>query len=185
MESECVLGKNETTQKTDRLAIIFLSFFIYSVAGYIYETVLEVLWYRTGFTNRGFMFGPYLPIYGTGAIIILAIFTTWRRKVSVWRIFGSFVGIFLLTTVVELIGSYIMEAVTGEFIWDYSQYAFNFQGRIAPNPSLRFAIGGTFLLYMVHPPFEHSAEKYPKAFRIAAAVIAAVMLVDLIVSLMK
>ena len=104
---------------------------------------------------------------------------------GVWRIFGSLVGIFLLTTVVELIGSYIMEAATGEFIWDYSQYAFNFQGRIAPNPSLRFAIGGTFLLYMVHPPFEHSAEKYPKAFRIAAAVIAAVMLADLIVSLMK
>lgn len=117
---EEVLGKEQSSlfQAIDILTKVFLSFFIYSVAGYIYETVLEVLWYRTGFTNRGFMFGPYLPIYGTGAIIILAVFSKWRRKVSFLRIVGSFVGIFLMTTVVELIGSYIMEAITGEFIWE-------------------------------------------------------------------
>lgn len=185
MDDSFVKEQGQLQQTIDFLTKIFLSFFIYSVVGYIYETVLEVLWYRTGFTNRGFMFGPYLPIYGTGAIIILAVFSKWRRKVSPMRIVGSFIGIFFMTTLVELIGSYIMEAVTGGFIWDYSQFAFNFQGRIAPNPSMRFAIGGTFLLYGVHPPFERSVDKYPRVYRIMALVVGFIMLGDLIVSLMK
>ena len=177
--------KVKSEQIIDLLVKIFLSFVIYSFFGYIYEIILEVLYRPTAISDRGFLFGPYLPIYGTGAIIILSIFSKWRRKVTPARIVGSFVGIFLMTTVVELIGSYIMEAVTGGFMWDYSQCAFNYQGRIALEPSMRFAIGGTFLLYLVQPPFERAADKHPKVFRVVALVIAIIMLTDLIFSLMK
>ena len=176
--------KVKSEQVIHLLVKIFLSFVLYSVIGYMYEMVLEVLYRPTAITDRGFLFGPYLPIYGTGAIIILVIFSKWRRKVTPVRIIGSFVGILLMTTVIELIGSYIMEAVTGGFMWDYSQLAFHYQGRIALEPSIRFAIGGTFLLYVVQPPFERSADKYPKVFRIAALLIAIIMLIDLLFSLM-
>lgn len=168
----------------DLLVKIFLSFVLYSVIGYIYEMVLEVLYRPSAITDRGFLFGPYLPIYGTGAIIILAIFSKWRRKVTPLRIILSFVGVLVLTTVVELIGSYLMEALTGGFMWDYSQLAFNYEGRIALESSMRFAIGGTFLMYVVQPPFERSVDKHPKVFRIAALLIAIIMITDLIFSLM-
>ena len=44
-----------------------------------------------------------------------------------------------------------MEALTGSWAWDYTRFAFDFQGRIAPNPSLRFGLGGLVLLYLVWP----------------------------------
>ena len=65
-----------------------------------------------------------------------------------------FAAIVVITTVVELIGSYIMEWTTGGWLWDYHRFAFNFQGRIALNPSLRFGVGGMILLYGFQPLLE-------------------------------
>ena len=52
-------------------------------------------------------------------------------------------------TVVELAGSYIMEFTKGSWDWNYERFAFNFQGRIALNPSIRFGIGATVFLYII------------------------------------
>ena len=64
---------------------------------------------------------------------------------------------------VELIGSYIMEWTTGGWLWDYHRFAFNFQGRIALNPSLRFGVGGMILLYGLQPLLERLANRLPPA----------------------
>ena len=74
-----------------------------------------------------------------------------------------FVAIVVITTVVELIGSYIMEWTTGGWLWDYHRFAFNFQGRIALNPSLRFGVGGMILLYGLQPLLERLANRLPPA----------------------
>ena len=65
-----------------------------------------------------------------------------------------FLGIVALTTGLELLTSYIMEWTTGGWLWDYDRFAWNFQGRIALNPSIRFGIGGMFFLYCVQPLLE-------------------------------
>ena len=69
-----------------------------------------------------------------------------KTSMYLWKIpFTSvlvFAEIVVITTVIELITSYIMEWTTGSWLWDYTRFTPNFQGRIALNPSLRFGVGG-------------------------------------------
>lgn len=136
----------------------FLYFMMYSILGWIYEVFLEVVVYRWGFSNRGVLFGPYCVVYGFGALILVALL--WRLKnkdIRVGRVKVTpvlvFLGIVLITTAVELAASYIMEFTAGEWLWDYTRFSWNFQGRIALNPSLRFGIGGMVFLYLLQPLF--------------------------------
>ena len=59
----------------------------------------------------------------------------------------------MITTVVELAASYLMEWLYGSWMWDYTRFSFNFEGRIALNPSIRFGIGGMVFLYLLQPLF--------------------------------
>ena len=166
------------------LARYFLFFVLYSLIGWLYEVFLEVVVYRWGFSNRGVLFGPYCVIYGVGALAILFAFGRLKRtpirigKVSITPVL-VFLGIVVLTTVLELLGSYIMEAIQGSWLWDYRRYAFNFQGRIALNPSIRFGIGGMVFLYLLQPLFEKLADHLPRQSLIfLSCLLAVLMLAD-------
>lgn len=142
----------------------FLYFMFYSVIGWIYEVFLEVVVYRWGYSDRGVLIGPYCIVYGFGAVILLlALSGLMKKKIKLGPVNVTpllvFVGIVLITTVIELIASYIMEFTAGEWMWDYTRFAFNFQGRIAPNPSIRFGIGGMVILYLLHPLARRFTEK--------------------------
>ena len=162
----------------------FFYFMLYSMIGWIYEVFLEVVVYRWGFSNRGVLFGPYCVIYGFGALIL--IFTLGglqKKKIYLGKILVTpllvFVGIVVITTVVELIGSYIMEFTSGGWMWDYTRFAFNFQGRIALNPSIRFGIGGMIFLYVLQPLFVRLTKKIPeKAFSVLTGVLAVLFIID-------
>lgn len=129
---------------------IFLAFLVYAVLGWCYEVFLEVAVYRWGFSNRGFLFGPYCPVYGFGALLLLPL----REKRRWYSPFLVFLGTMLLATGLELLTSYAMEALLGHWQWDYTKYGIQFDGRIALNPSVRFGLGGLFFLYGVQPVLE-------------------------------
>lgn len=159
-------------------------FFLYSVLGWIYEVVLEVFIYRWGFSNRGALFGPYCVIYGFGALIFLILLKDLKsRRIGTKKLNLTpllvFFAIIFIATVVELIGSYIMEATQGGWMWDYSDYFANFQGRIALNPSIRFGIGGMVILYLLQPLFEKGVKKLSrKTVILTGGIIGAILLVD-------
>lgn len=131
-------------------------FFFYAILGWIYETILEVFIYKAGFSNRGVLFGPYLPVYGVGALLFL--FTSYpliKKKEKKWPYIPLiFVTTALSATLVELITSYLCEWTIGYIPWDYSRYAITFDNRIALNTSLRFGLGGVLFLYICQPFFE-------------------------------
>ena len=146
-------------EKWSMLRNFYLYFMLYSVIGWLYEVFLEVVVYRWGFSNRGVLFGPYCPIYGTAAVIFILLLTGIKKKpIRVKSMNLTPVVVFLLivviSTLLELAGSYIMKALTGGWMWDYTRFAWNFQGRIALNPSLRFGAGGMVFLYVFQPLFE-------------------------------
>lgn len=164
----------------------FLYFMMYSIIGWLYEVFLEVVVYRWGFSNRGVLFGPYCIIYGVGALLILLTLSGLKRKkfyigkVCVTPVL-VFLGIIAVTTITELIGSYIMEALTGRWMWDYHRFAFNFQGRVALNPSIRFGIGGMIFLYLLQPLFEKLIRRLSRrAVYGTAGVLLIVLLIDLV-----
>ena len=156
-----------------------LYFFFYSVLGWLYEVFLEVVVYRWGFTNRGVLLGPYCVVYGFGALILIASLGWLKeRRICLGRVNVTpalvFVGIVVITTLVELAASYIMEFTHGEWLWDYTRFAFNFQGRVALNPSIRFGIGGMIFLYLLQPLFQKLTTRMSK--RALAAVSGALTL---------
>lgn len=175
----------------EKLQAYFFYFILYSVIGWIYEVFLEVAVYRWGFSNRGALFGPYCIIYGVGALILLfSLGKLQNQRICLGKVNITpvlvFIGIVVITTVVELIGSYIMEFTTGEWMWDYRRFAFNFQGRIALNPSIRFGIGGMVFLYVLQPLFVKLTEKMSqKTFNIVTGILAVLFLADVIAYVIK
>ena len=166
----------------------FLYFMMYSIIGWIYEVFLEVVVYRWGFSNRGVLYGPYCVIYGFGALILIFSLSRLKNsKLRVGRISISpllvFIGILIITTTVELIGSYVMEEFTGGLMWDYTRFAFNFQGRIALNPSLRFGVGGMVFLYVLQPLFERvTGLMSDRVLTVVSSATAVILIVDIFVT---
>jgi uncharacterized membrane protein len=149
---------SERKSVRDRIAFYFTCFFLYSVLGWIYEVFLEVVVYRWGFSDRGVLFGPYCPVYGFGALaFILCLAKVKSLRLRLGRIpvtpVLSFLGIVLIATLLELAASYLLQWTTGGWPWDYRRNWLNFDGRIAFSPSLRFGIGGMFVLYLIQPFF--------------------------------
>lgn len=151
----------------DKFKKYYLYFMMYAIIGWCYEVFLEVFIYRWGFTNRGVLFGPYCPVYGVGAIVF--IFTigrilknkNWKQKILLIPV--VFLGCMLIATIIELITSYLCEAVMGSWPWQtYASYKYNFQARIALSPSLRFGLGGVLFLYLLQPLFEKILNKFSK-----------------------
>ncbi len=72
-----------------------------------------------------------------------------------------------------------MEALTGGWAWDYRRFAFNFEGRIALNPSVRFGIGGMIFLYVFQPLFVKMTKRMsPAVLRAVSGVLAAILAAD-------
>ena len=169
----------------------FLYFFMYSVIGWCYEVFLEVVVYRWGFSNRGFLFGPYTPVYGFGAILFLVLlYPIKKNKVYIGKINVTpiviFLGAMVIATAVELLTSGILDLVGSQPLWDYSNYAIHFQGRIALNPSIRFGIGGLLFLYILQPLFEKLVGLLSqKKLHIVFTILFGIMLLDLIVKIVN
>ena len=116
--------------------------------------------YRWGFSNRGVLFGPYLPVYGVGAMTFL--FTLYpllrgkTRKQKLLLVPVIFLGCALVATAIELAASYLCELTMGHWPWQtYARdYKIQFQGRIALSPSIRFGLGGLLFLLVLQPLFE-------------------------------
>ena len=120
-----------------KFAEYYLYFMMYSILGWIYEVFLEVVVYRWGFSNRGVLFGPYCIIYGTGALILIFCLSGLQKKrIYLGKVLITpvlvFIGIVVITTVLELIASYIMEFTQGEWLWDYTPVFFQFRGADRP-----------------------------------------------------
>lgn len=144
-----------------RTTTLYLCFLLYSIIGWLYEVFLEVVIYQWGFSNRGVLFGPWCPIYGLGALLLIITLDEIRHKPAMlgkinFRPLLILLYIAALTTLLELAGSYTMEFLTGSWLWDYTGRFLNFQGRVCFDASLRFTIGGMLILYLLQPLFEHS-----------------------------
>lgn len=150
----------------EKIKVLFFSFMLYCFIGWIYEVILEFS-YGHGFVNRGFLHGPYLPVYGFGALLVLFTIRPFSRKkicigkVSVTPVIVFFL-IFLLVTVVEYCAGVILDVGFNKQLWDYSDEILNINGLVCLFASLKFATGGTVFLYLLQPMFERLISIIPK-----------------------
>lgn len=121
-----------------------LFFYIYCFFGWIIEsTYVSVC---TGnWVNRGFMRGPVIPIYGTGAIIILFAVIPFRTSPILVFIIGT-----IAASVLEFVTGFVMERIYKVRYWDYSDKPFNLCGHICLFNSLCWGVLSILLIYLVH-----------------------------------
>ena len=122
-------------------------FLVLSFVGYIYECIAMIIW--TGkWDNRGFLFGPIIPIYGAGALIGTIIFTNLLPDYSPLSVF--LIGMFG-SAVLEFVVHYYLEKIFHAYWWDYSPAPFNIQGRICLFASIGFGIAALIIVYVINP----------------------------------
>lgn len=123
----------------------FIYFLIYSFFGFIIET--SYVYLMDGeLKERGFLFGPVIPIYGFGAMAIITCLHPFEKQIPQLFIYGM-----ILTSTLEYITSYIMEKAFGMRWWDYSVRKYNIKGRICLRNSLMFALLSVILMQWIHP----------------------------------
>ncbi len=171
--------------KIDLIRNILLLFIFFAVCGWIYE----VIWtfFDDGvWTNRGYLFGPWLPIYGFGGMLIYGIFhkqikkPVYIGKLNI-RFLLLFVYICLITTVVELAATYLIELFGTPFtvLWDYSDHFMNFQGRVCLDASARFGALGLMIIYGALPLYRKLINmKNQKVVNVIAWIVIAVFAID-------
>ena len=125
-----------------------LFFFTYSVLGWIWES-LYVSTKEHQWINRGFLYGPWLPIYGFGAIIILFL-TLPVRKNLIWIFLLGMTG----ATVLEYVTGDVMERLFHVRYWDYSKQPLNVNGHICLGVSLAWGVFSILLVHFLHSPVE-------------------------------
>jgi len=126
---------------------IYILFWLYSILGWIMETTYISLLSKK-FINRGFFIGPYCPIYGAGAIILLILnIPSYYNPIII-----SIISIFVCS-VLEYLTSYFLELIYHVRWWDYSENFFNINGRICLFNSICFGFLGMIMICYLNPFF--------------------------------
>ena len=120
-------------------------FIIYAFIGWCTEVSYAAL-DRGIFVNRGFLNGPYCPIYGCGVVIVVAALTPLKDNLLI-----LFAGSFLLTSILEYITGFILEKVFHNKWWDYSNKPFNIHGYVCLKFSIYWGLACTFIMDVIHP----------------------------------
>ena len=133
-----------------------LLFTIYSIMGWLMEVVLGLIQHHK-FVNRGFLIGPYCPIYGFGGVaitLLLGNFMQTMEKVSLLdSIWISTIVIMCICGTLEYVTSYLMEKLFHARWWDYHRFKLNINGRICLETLLPFTIIGQIILRYGNPVF--------------------------------
>ena len=134
-----------------------LFFFLYSFFGWIWESCYVSL-RKHRWVNRGFMHGPMLPLYGSGAVSVLIITLPVRDNLPLVFIMGM-IG----ATLLEFFTGMVMESLFHVRYWDYSHLKFNVKGYICPVASLCWGVFSIMMVKVVHIPIEEVILKIPMA----------------------
>lgn len=161
-----------------RLTEMFLLFIIYAFLGWIVEIINNVVVLKK-FVNRGFLIGPYCPIYGVGGLIATIFLTKYKESIIVLFVMSMF-----LFALLEYFTSYLMEKLFKARWWDYTDYRFNINGRICLETLIPFGLLGCFAIYVVNPIiFSIFNMTNIVVLRIIALVIFIIFIIDFTVSL--
>lgn len=156
---------------------LVLIFFIYSFAGWFMES-FGGIFKEKKFINRGFLIGPYCPVYGCGVVGITVLLSKYQNDIY---------ALFILSTVIcgslEYFTSYIMEKLFNARWWDYHNRKFNINGRICLETLIPFGVAGTTIVCIINPAlynfFNHFSDM---TLHIITVILILLFIIDFIIS---
>jgi len=151
---------NHLYQKLENYIFYFI---IYSFTGWLIE--ITYMFFTQGtFINRGFLYGPFCPVYGFGALILIT-FLKPRNQNVIWIFFASFI----LTSILEYFTGFLLETAFGKTWWDYSDQRFNINGRISLRNSLIWGVFSVLFIYFLQPVVSRAVRRMPSHFKSTTA----------------
>jgi len=120
-------------------------FLIYSFLGWCLESIYKT-WYTKKWVNSGFLYGPFCPIYGFGAIIMYLFLDDLSNKPIITFCMG-----FVVLSIWEYLVGILLEKIFHTKYWDYSENKFNFQGRVCLLNSVFWGILAVVFIDIVNP----------------------------------
>jgi uncharacterized membrane protein len=120
-------------------------FLIYCFIGWICEEIYCSVSAKK-IVNRGFLHGPYLPIYGFGAMTVLFLLDPFINNILLLFVAGM-----IATSMIEYLGSFFLEKIFHIKLWDYSKNFLNINGRVCLLNSTLFGLLSLLMVYIIHP----------------------------------
>lgn len=158
------------------IKILFLLFLTYSFLGWVMEMIVTVIEDKE-IVNRGFLVGPYCPIYGVCSIAMILLLNKVTNPVLL------FVLSIIICSVGEYLTSYILEKIFNARWWDYSNMKFNLNGRICLRNCFFFGLLGFLVLNYINNYFANIyLSLNPNTLNIIFYSLLTIFLVDLIIS---
>lgn len=157
---------------------LFLLFFIYSFIGYIVESISVSIMEKKIVLNRGFLVGPYIPIFGYGSMAM--ILTLQKYK-------GDIIALFIMSMTVCLTIEYLCSLIAEKIFhlrwWDYSDKKFNINGRICLKNGVLFGLAGVIVVEYLNPYLENLILLLPNNIMVIISIILSIIFyADTIVS---
>lgn len=161
-----------------KLCYFFLMFVIYSFIGYLIEVTCVSFNQKKIVFSRGYLIGPYLPIFGVGAMVVTFFLSKYKGDV-----FTLAVMTMVCCCILEYYTSLILEKIFKLRWWDYSDKKFNLNGRICLETGVMFGLGGVFIVRVLNPLMKSFLGLFSKKVIIILGIILFfVMLIDFGVS---
>ena len=159
---------------------ILTYFVIYSFLGWILESIVRTICERR-IINTGFLIGPFCPIYGFGAIIMILFLDQFKNNIIL-----LFFSSFIILSLWEYVVGVLLEKFFATKYWDYSDHKFNYKGRICLTNSIAWGILGVLFIDYIHPTIIQLLEHVDFIYvAIITSIIAVILLIDAIISIIK
>lgn len=152
-------------------------FYFYCFFGWIFESTYVSIKSRR-FVNRGFMRGPFLPIYGSGAIMMLVVSMPFQDNLILTYLAGC-----LGATILELVTGMAMESLFKMRYWDYSNQKFNYKGHICLSSTIAWGFLTILMTEFLHKGVEKLILAVPYGIVTAlTAVVSVYIIIDFTLS---
>lgn len=131
-------------EKNNNVIKLGVLFYLCSIIGYLYEFILSLI-VDGKFLSHGILYGPWLPIYGTGALLI-TLLNKYRKKPLL-----IFILSFFITGILEYVCGYLLLHYLDMRLWDYRGWFLNIDGFVCFISAFCFGIGGLLITYFLMP----------------------------------
>lgn len=172
---DIVSGKDDDSRFAYHATDLILLFFLFSLAGWLWEVTLHMVQYHE-FMNRGTLYGPWLPIYGTGGVLCILLFDRCKKNFP-----KTFLLIMLVSGILEFMTSWVLDFFLNMSYWDHAGWFANLNGRVCLAGLFAFAVGGSLSIYIVGPYIKKKLAAISPAVRYGVCTVLCVLFaVDLI-----
>lgn len=155
----------------------FLLFIIYSFIGWLIEVINSFV-IEHKFVNRGFLMGPYCPIYGFGCLLLIILLSDYANEPLV-----LFALSIIVCSILEYFTSWLMEVIFKMRWWDYTNRKYNINGRICLETMVPFGLIGVLIVKYVNPFLVKILRTIsPTTINILCAILACFFIIDIIIS---